>query len=96
MLGDSRAYDFPAIVRQNDDHVQQPKRCGRHNEHVDGGDAFGVIVQESTPVLKRCSPPSHHVLRDGHIACCGFSKLNPRGFIGGFDRLRTPRPGCPG
>jgi hypothetical protein len=37
-----------------------------------------------------------HVLRDGHIACCGFSKLNPRGFIGGFDRRRTPRPGCPG
>src|SRR5208337_4420891 len=40
----------------------------RHDEHIDRSDAFGVITQESPPVLRRCSPPSHHVLRDGRLA----------------------------
>ncbi len=39
MLGYSRAYDLPAIVRQNDHDVEQLKRSGRHNEHIDRGDA---------------------------------------------------------
>ena len=65
MLGDGRAYDLPAIVGQNDHHVEQPKRCGCHDEHVDGGDAFRVIAEESPPVLRRwCSSSSHRVL--GH------------------------------
>jgi hypothetical protein len=46
MLCDSGAYDLPAIVAKDDHHVEQPKRCGRHHEHVDRSDAFGVITQE--------------------------------------------------
>ncbi len=68
MLGDGGAYNIPAIVGQNDHHVKQPKRRGSHNEHVDGGDAFGVIAQEGPPVLRRCSVSSHHLLRDCSLA----------------------------
>jgi hypothetical protein len=68
MLGDSCAHDLPAIVGQNDHHVEQPKRCGRHNKHVDGGDAFGVIAQEAAPGRGRRTSSSHHVLRDDRLA----------------------------
>jgi hypothetical protein len=61
-LGDGGAHDSPSIVGQNDRHVEQPERCGRHNEHVDRSDALGVIPQEVAPVLRRCSSPSQHVL----------------------------------
>jgi len=56
MLGDRNAHDLPAIVGQDDHHIEQPKRGGRHNEHVDGSDAFDVIAKESPPVLRRRSP----------------------------------------
>src|SRR5258707_5186000 len=68
MLGDSYAHDLPAIMRQNDGHVEQPKRRRRHYKHVDGSDALGLIAQESPPALRRCSPSSHHVLRDCRLA----------------------------
>ena len=68
MLGDSCAHDLPAIVGQNDHDVEQPKRCGRHDEHIDRSDAFGVIAQEAAPGRGRRTSPSHHVLRDGRLA----------------------------
>ena len=68
MLGYSRAYNLPAIVGQNDHHVEQPKRDRRLDEHVYGRDSLGLISQEGPPVLRRCSPPSHDVLRDGRLA----------------------------
>jgi hypothetical protein len=49
MLGDGGAYDTPSIVGQNDHHVEQPKRRGRHNEHIDRSDALGLIAQEAAP-----------------------------------------------
>ena len=62
MLGDSRAYDLPSIVRQNDHDVEQPKRCGGYTEHIDRGDAFGLIAQEAPPSRGRLTSSSHHVL----------------------------------
>src|ERR1035437_4344910 len=64
MLGDGCAPDLSAIVSQNDHHVEQPKRRGRHDEHVDRSDAFGVIAEEASPGLRRRPSSSHHVL--GH------------------------------
>jgi hypothetical protein len=29
---------------QNDHYIQQPKRCGSHDKHIDRSDAFGVIA----------------------------------------------------
>src|ERR1039458_4942286 len=64
MLGDGRAYDLPAMVGQNDHHVEQPKRCGGHNEHIDRSDAFGVIAEKASPSLRRHPSSPHDVL--GH------------------------------
>jgi Resolvase, N terminal domain len=52
MLGYGRAYDLSAIVRQDDHDVEQLKRSGRHNEHIDRSDALGLIAQEGPPVLR--------------------------------------------
>jgi hypothetical protein len=49
MLADSRAHDLPAIVAKNDHNVEQPKRRGRHDEHIDRSDAGGLIAQEAPP-----------------------------------------------
>jgi len=68
MLGHSRAYDLPAIVGKNDHNVEQPKRSGRHNEHIDRCDAFGLIAQEAAPGRGRLTSSSHHVLGDGRLA----------------------------
>jgi hypothetical protein len=51
MLGEGGAHEIPAIMGQNDHHVEQPKRRGRHNEHIDRSDAFDVI-QEAAPARK--------------------------------------------
>ena len=68
MLGDRRANDLPAIVAEDDRHVEQPKRYGRHQEHVDRDDTLSVIAQEAPPSRRRCSVPSHHVLGDRILA----------------------------
>jgi len=31
-------------VRQDDHHIEQPKRGGRNHEHIDRGDAGGLIA----------------------------------------------------
>jgi len=43
MFGDGRVNDPPALVGEDDRNVEQPKRGGRRDEHIDGCDAFGVI-----------------------------------------------------
>jgi hypothetical protein len=63
-----KSHNLPAIVGQNDHHIQQPKRRGSHNEHVDRGDAGGLIAQEATPGRRRCSSSSHHILGDRALA----------------------------
>jgi hypothetical protein len=62
------AHDLPVIVDQNDHDVEQPKRCGRHDKHIDRSDAFGLIAQEAAPSWGRRTSSSHHVLRDGGLA----------------------------
>ena len=46
---DIKAHDLPAIVRQNDHNIEQPKRSGHHDEQVDRNDAGGLIAEKATP-----------------------------------------------
>jgi hypothetical protein len=87
MLGDRCAYDLPAIVGQNDHHVEQAKRCGRYDEHVDGEDAFGVIAEETAPGRGRRTSSLHRILRDGRLA-----DLNAELEQLPVDPGRTPEP----
>ena len=64
MLGDGRVNDPPAIVGQNDRHVKQPKRHRCHNEHIDRGNAGGVVEQKAAPGRRGCTSSSHHVFGD--------------------------------
>jgi hypothetical protein len=48
--------------------MQQPKRGGCHDEHIDRGDASGLIAQEAAPSRRRPTSSSHHVLGDGGLA----------------------------
>src|SRR5260370_42377349 len=68
MLGYSCAYDLPAIVAEDDHHVEQLKRRGRYNEHIDRSDTLGLIPQEAAPSRGGCASSSHHVLRDSCLA----------------------------
>ena len=49
MQGDIKSHNLPAIVGQDDHYIQQPKRCGSHDKHVDGSDTLGLIEQEAMP-----------------------------------------------
>src|ERR1700683_3048903 len=88
MLGYSRAYDLPAIVRQNDHDVEQLKRSGRYNEHIDRSDAFGLIAQEAPPSRGRRTSSSYHVLGD-----CGLADLDAELEQLAMDPGRTPERG---
>ena len=68
MLGDGSVNDSPAIVGQDDHYLEQPKRCGRHNEHIDRSNALGLIAQKAAPGRRRRPSSSHHVLGDGRLA----------------------------
>jgi hypothetical protein len=68
MLGDDRAYNLPAIVSQNDHHVKQPKRCRRHDEHVDGGDPLSLIAKKAPPGRRRRHSSSQHVFGHAGLA----------------------------
>jgi hypothetical protein len=46
---DIKSHNLPAIVGQNDHHVEQPKRRGCHNEQVDRSDTREVISHKATP-----------------------------------------------
>jgi hypothetical protein len=48
--------------------IQQPKRCGRHNEHIDRSNALGLIAQKAAPGLRRRTSSLHHVLGDRRLA----------------------------
>jgi len=69
-------------VDQNDHHIQQPKRCGRHNEHIDRSDTGGLIAEKATPGRRRRPWSSHYVLGDRRLADLDAelekSAVNPR------------------
>ena len=68
MQGDIKSHNLPAIVGQDDHYIQQPKRCGSHDKHVDGSDTLGLIEQEATQGRGRPTASSHHVLGDRCLA----------------------------
>jgi hypothetical protein len=64
-------YFTPA--RSNCDHMSamnssQPKRCRRHNEHIDRSDTGGLIAQEAAPGRRRHPWSSHHILGNRGLA----------------------------
>ena len=51
MLGDRHVDDPSTVVREDDEHEEQPERDGRHDEEVGGHDLARVVRQERSPRL---------------------------------------------
>ena len=49
ILADIEVDDFSAVMAKHDQSIQDPKRRGCHNEHVDRRDVGLVVVQEASP-----------------------------------------------
>jgi hypothetical protein len=57
----------PAVVRENDQHEQQPARRRRHDQEVRRHQLRHMVVEEGTPRLRRWLSLSDHVLRDRRL-----------------------------
>ena len=51
MVGDRHVNEPPTVVRQDDEHEEQPEGHRRNDEQVGGHDLAGVIGQERSPRL---------------------------------------------
>ena len=60
MFGDVEMYDASAILRQDDEGVQNAKRGSRHDEEINRGEILEVVEEESARGLRRWfSMPRH-------------------------------------
>ena len=51
MVGDGHVNDPSTLVREDDEHEEQPERDGRHDEEVGGHDLARVVGEERSPRL---------------------------------------------
>ena len=54
-----------AVVRQNHEHKQHLQLDCRHYEEIHGNQVLHMVLQESSPGLRRRLPLAHHVFGDG-------------------------------
>ena len=52
VIGDGDVHDASALVREDDEHEQQPVSRGRHDEEVGRHDLADVVRQEGAPRLR--------------------------------------------
>src|ERR1700738_4642223 len=60
--------DFSAVMAKHDQGIQDPKRRGCDNEHVDRRDVGQVVVQKATPGRGGEFGPPRHVSPDRGLA----------------------------
>ena len=56
-----------ALVRENEEDIEDAERGGGNGEEVDGGDHCRVVLQECPPGLGRRLPPAGYVPRHGGL-----------------------------
>jgi hypothetical protein len=67
MVGAGHVNEPPTVVRQDDEHEEQPEGDRRDDEQVGGHDLAGVTGQERSPPLRRRAVAPAHVLGDGGL-----------------------------
>ena len=67
MLGDGDVDDPSPVVREDDEHEQQPVGDGWHDEEIGRHDLADMAGQERSPWLGWWRVSSRHVLRDGRL-----------------------------
>jgi hypothetical protein len=68
MRGYVEMHDPPAVVSQDQEHVQHLKANGGHGEEVDRHRGFQVVFQEGLPGLRRWIPTADHVSAHARLA----------------------------
>jgi len=68
MSGDIEMQDSASIVRQHDEHEQDSKRQGGHDEKVYGDELPKMVLQEGAPSLRGRLAATDHVLRNRALA----------------------------
>ncbi len=73
MRGYAEMHDATALVVQDDEHEQEPKRGSRHDEEIDRRQTTDVVLQEYPPGLRWPFRVPNHVLGDS-----GLTDLDPK------------------
>ena len=68
VLGDIEVNNPSAVVTEDDHSIEQLKRRGRNNEHVDGHGVAHVVAQEAAPGRGGDFGSPRHVSSDGGLA----------------------------
>lgn len=68
MRGNLEVNDLSSVVAKDDPGVEQPKRRGCHNEHIDRGHVGHVVLQKGTPARGRDLGPPRQVSPDRGLA----------------------------
>jgi len=68
IFADIEVDDLSAVMAKHDQGIQDPKRRGCHNEHVDRRDVGHVVVQEATPSRGRGFGPAPQVSSNRGLA----------------------------
>src|SRR6266481_9492257 len=65
MPGDLEMSNLPAVVPEDDHHVQHLKGGADHDEHIDGGDRLHMLLQEGAPVWRGWAGTPSHIFGNG-------------------------------
>ena len=68
IVGNIEVNDLPSVVAEDEHSVEEPKRCGSNNEHVDGHRVAHVVVQKASPGRGGDCGSPWHVSADGGLA----------------------------
>ena len=67
MSGHIEMKNTPSVMGEDQKHVKDLEPDGGHGEEVDGDQLIGVILQESSPGLRRRPAAAHHVFADAAL-----------------------------
>jgi hypothetical protein len=65
MPGDLEMSDLPAVVLEDNHHVQHLKCGADHDEHIDGGDGLHMLFQEGAPAWRGWAVTPSHIFGNG-------------------------------
>ena len=92
VLGDLEMNNPSSVVAENDHGVEQPKRRGRNNEHVDRHRLAHVVPQEAAPGRGVDFGSPRHVSPDGGLADHD-TEFERAPWKGAISQLETNPPG---
>jgi hypothetical protein len=60
--------NLPAVVFEDDHHLQQLESGADYDEHIDGGDRLHMLLQEGAPTWRGWAGTPSHIFGNGRLA----------------------------